>query len=722
MISSSSPTSSSSSSSSPPPRVHSIRRSDPHAEALDRSREGLAQLRSSLRALKRDVALSFRCCRRDFGVLGRELVAALDHVQQRERLTAAALQHERATRQRAQLKALELRGAFRVVGRVRPPDADAVAAVQVPTPQDVTVQTAGETTKSFSLDRVYSCDATTQQLYARDVQPLAAAAADGHHACVVAYGQTGAGKTHTLQGREQDRGLAWRAADTVFEALAEQQHLCDASVRVQMVEIYNEEVYDLLGSDSAATSPPKPADGSQQWSTNGVVTPFQPTTSHPAFVSRRPLAEIRHGEHGVHLRNAAAVAVHSPDDVVAAMARGDSNRAVLGASADEHCSRSHSVLLMDVSRRSRIDGHVEEGRLVLVDLAGSERLIKNEACGGSRLREAQHINKSISALEDVVNALVAKDKHVPFRNSKLTHLLQDSLAAAHSQLLIVVHVNPAAQHVTETVSSLKFAARISRHQLHASTRRSERLEINRLQSTVSSQSAQLQALQDKLNAELELRKKYEKRLEEYRQEEQRRRTAQRESDDKSRAAPLTPQRGTQSQLQPASTSKLPRGGATPERVALPSSARRLSLFGTRKAVHDELPGRVRLQDSAGQENISENIIRSRGNAGEDSTARAGKGLGFALGTPLRRPRRLSLIGGERRYMFSPTKGSTHTTKRQTGTPAEVRSLLRLGDSTDVLKRLAATTPADWSFGCATADERVSHGVAKFEHHSEKSFQ
>ncbi|GLE06379.1 hypothetical protein PINS_up015626 [Pythium insidiosum] len=251
-----------------------------------------------------------------------------------------------------------------------------------------------------------------------------------------------------------------------------------------MVEIYNEEVYDLLGDNAAATSPPKGADSGQQWTTNGVITPFQPATTHPSFLSRRPLGEIRHGEHGVYLRNVASVAVQSPDDVVAVMARGDSNRAVLGMSLEEHCSRSHGVVLMDVSRRSRIDGHVDEGRLVLVDLAGSERLIKNDACGGPRLREAQHINKSLSALEDVVNALVAKDKHVPFRNSKLTHLLQDSLAAAHSQLLIVVHVNASAQHVTETVSSLKFAARVSRHQLHASTRRSERLEINRLQSTV----------------------------------------------------------------------------------------------------------------------------------------------------------------------------------------------------------------------------------------------
>ncbi|GLE11449.1 hypothetical protein PINS_up023881 [Pythium insidiosum] len=171
-----------------------------------------------------------------------------------------------------------------------------------------------------------------------------------------------------------------------------------------MVEIYNEEVYDLLGDNAAATSPPKGADSGQQWTTNGVITPFQPATTHPSFLSRRPLGEIRHGEHGVYLRNVASVAVQSPDDVVAVMARGDSNRAVLGMSLEEHCSRSHGVVLMDVSRRSRIDGHVDEGRLVLVDLAGSERLIKNDACGGPRLREAQHINKSLSALEDVVNA------------------------------------------------------------------------------------------------------------------------------------------------------------------------------------------------------------------------------------------------------------------------------------------------------------------------------
>jgi kinesin family member C2/C3 len=390
----------------------------------------------------------------------------------------------------------------------------------------------------------------------------------------------------------------FRAAETIFDLVREQRHVFDFNVTVQMVEIYNEEMYDLLGAEDNSSSP----NGSSTSSSNayGVVMPFQTSTNathSPAFVSRRPLGEIRHGERGVYLRNVEAVAVHSAHDVLTVVQNGVVNRTVHSASGSddhEHSSRSHCVIMIDVQRCSHMDGQIDGGRFVLVDLAGSERLLRTESSdSGQRIREAQHINKSLAAIGDVLSALLAKDKHVPYRNSKITHLLQESLGAADGQTLVLVHVSPTTADVTETVNTLKFAARVNRQQ-SATKRRSERQEVNRLQGTVrcdclmstdisvrpspqlyfvsvqiATQAAQLQALQDKLASELELRRKYEKRLEEYRQDDHRRRA---KDEDRGR---LTPQ-SKQSQGTPTKALGLgQQNSATPEQ---PYATRRWSLY------------------------------------------------------------------------------------------------------------------------------------------------
>lgn len=310
----------------------------------------------------------------------------------------------------------------------------------------------------------------------RDVAPLVAAAMDGRHACIFAYGQTGAGKTHTMQGSESDRGVYFRATDLIYETTQEQKTLFDFAVTLQLVEIYNEEIYDLLAVHPSAGS-------SNQQQTNQLFSP--PTTgaasTYPPGATRTAV-EIRHGEQGVYLKNVTTVPMESAIDMHAAIQRGAVNRSVSSTPKNEHSSRSHSVLMIDIVRTSKANGEVTTGRLVLVDLAGSERLAKTETTG-QRLREAQCINKSLCAISDVMSALLAKEKHIPFRNSKLTHMLQDSLGGSDNPTLMLIHVSPVSSDVSETIDTLKFASRVTHIQL-GTARRSERVEISRLNGIV----------------------------------------------------------------------------------------------------------------------------------------------------------------------------------------------------------------------------------------------
>lgn len=312
----------------------------------------------------------------------------------------------------------------------------------------------------------------------RDVAPLVAAAMDGRHACIFAYGQTGAGKTHTMQGSESDHGVYFRATDLIYETTQEQSVLFDFVVSLQLVEIYNEEIYDLLAAHSSAGS-------SNQQQTNQLFSPpttgATSTSTYPPGATRTAV-EIRHGEQGVYLKNVTTVTVESATDIHAAIQRGAANRSVSSTPKNEHSSRSHSVLMIDIVRTSKANSEVTTGRLVLVDLAGSERLAKTETTG-QRLREAQYINKSLCAISDVMSALLAKEKHIPFRNSKLTHMLQDSLGGSDNPTLMLIHVSPVSSDVSETIDTLKFASRVTHIQL-GTARRSERVEITRLNGIV----------------------------------------------------------------------------------------------------------------------------------------------------------------------------------------------------------------------------------------------
>ncbi|XP_055821546.1 kinesin-like protein KIN-14J [Solanum dulcamara] len=305
----------------------------------------------------------------------------------------------------------------------------------------------------FKFNKVFA-PAVTQEEVFRDTQPLIRSVLDGYNVCIFAYGQTGSGKTYTMSGPSmssvENWGVNYRALNDLFNISQSRKSSIAYEVGVQMVEIYNEQVRDLLCSDT-----------SQKrlgiWSTtqpNGLAVPD--ASMHP---------------------------VKSTANVLELMNIGLMNRAVGATALNERSSRSHSILTVHVRGIDLETNDILRGCLHLVDLAGSERVDRSEATG-DRLREAQHINKSLSALGDVIFALAQKSSHVPYRNSKLTQVLQSSLGG-QAKTLMFVQLNPDVESYSETISTLKFAERVSGVELGAARNNKEGRGVKELMDQVA---------------------------------------------------------------------------------------------------------------------------------------------------------------------------------------------------------------------------------------------
>jgi kinesin family protein C2/C3 len=341
-------------------------------------------------------------------------------------------------------KIQEVKGNIQVLCRFRPTWSDERQAMQVvdalQTDEAGFYDKRSKTWRSFRFDRVLG-DHEGQMSVFQEVEPLALSVIDGFNACIFAYGQTGSGKTHTMQGSADQHGLQYNLLHKIFELAdirgkiwtgAEDDAVEGRGVTfkifVAMMEIYNEEVRDLLVSTSSD--------------------------------EKKQALELRGGKDGgIRVVNLVREVVRSLDDIQAIFERGNSNRAVAATNVHEHSSRSHSILQVEVESQG-ISGETSHGRLSLVDLAGSERISKSEV-QGKELKEAQHINKSLSALGDVMEALDSKSKHIPYRNSKLTYLLQDSLGG-NSKTYMIANVCPTSLNAEESLFTLQFASRVRR--------------------------------------------------------------------------------------------------------------------------------------------------------------------------------------------------------------------------------------------------------------------
>ncbi|XP_074317209.1 kinesin-like protein KIN-14C [Silene latifolia] len=308
--------------------------------------------------------------------------------------------------------------------------------------------------KAFRFNKVYGPMASQAEVFA-DTKPLIRTILDGYNVCIFAYGQTGSGKTYTMSGLDnaskEDWGVNYRALNDLFQVSEGRRNFFLYEIAVQMIEIYNEQIRDLLSNDD----PHKKL---------GIMSTPQP--------------------HGLTVPDASLHPVRSSEDVIQLMNTGLKNRSVGATAMNERSSRSHSIVTIHVHGKDLKSGATTHGSLHLVDLAGSERVVRSEATG-DRLKEAQHINKSLSSLGDVIFALAQKTPHVPYRNSKLTQVLQTSLGG-RAKTLMFVQLNPDVSSYSETLSTLKFAERVSGVELGAARNNKEGKDVKDLTEQVAS--------------------------------------------------------------------------------------------------------------------------------------------------------------------------------------------------------------------------------------------
>lgn len=322
----------------------------------------------------------------------------------------------------------ELKGNIRVFLRCRPPTSKEIdqfgndaQCVAFTAPGEIKVYNEKNREKVWEFDEVFDTSSTQESVY-KEVSSLVTSVLDGFNVCIFAYGQTGSGKTYTMSGPVDDRGVNTRALNELFSKVNDRKSEYVDTISVSILEVYNEEIRDLL-SDGQGDK-----------------------------------LDIRHGEYGNYVPGLTCIAVRNLQNVIDLMALADKNRSSATTNMNEHSSRSHMMLQVLVQSENTTTGISSRGKLNLVDLAGSERLNKSGAVGQA-LKEAQNINKSLSALGDVIAARASKQSHIPFRNSTLTYLLQDSLSQ-DSKTLMIVCISPVLYNSEETFCSLNFAARV----------------------------------------------------------------------------------------------------------------------------------------------------------------------------------------------------------------------------------------------------------------------
>lgn len=367
-------------------------------------------------------------------------------------------QQRRALHNRIQ----ELRGNIRVYVRTRPflPN-DGPAARQssidiMPDGESLTIQGkhVGEA-HAFKFDKVFA-PSTGQDTIFDEVSEFVQSALDGYHVCLFSYGQTGSGKTHTMQGSGYGamRGIIPRAVEQILsQAAMMQSQRWTFTMKASFLEIYNEELRDLLVMVNS--------DGS---------TRQRDTRSAPKLAIKRNLE----GKSYVDGINMVDIDVQNKASGIAqleaVMAAASRARSVATTKMNAQSSRSHSVFMLHLCGSNEESGTTVQGALNLCDLAGSERLDRSGAASDAqRLKETQAINKSLSCLGDVFTHLANGSKHIPFRNSKLTYLLQDCLSG-DGKALMFVNLSPTLESSNESLCSLRFAQRVNQVELGKATK------------------------------------------------------------------------------------------------------------------------------------------------------------------------------------------------------------------------------------------------------------
>ncbi|CAB1432226.1 unnamed protein product [Pleuronectes platessa] len=375
--------------------------------------------------------------------VGQQLVLMQDQLKQMKEEHKKIIENyssERTMRMKYYNMVEDMKGKIRVLCRIRPPSRIEAAQgealiVDKVDEFSVKVETA-RGPREFQFDKVF-CAETSQEDFFHDTNRLIQSAIDGYNVCIFAYGQTGSGKTFTMVGDKEQKnpGILPRSFHAMFEIIRENSTRFDYKVSAYMLELYNDRLQDLFVSLAGEAH------------------------ALPQSHGQARRVEIKRNRKGVvFAQGAETKEASSAQELYALFQQACANRHISATKMNVESSRSHLIVGIMVESRNLTNGSVSTGKLSLVDLAGSERAAKTGA-KDHQLKEANSINKSLSALGDVISALSAELPHVPYRNSKLTQVMQDSLGG-NAKTLMIVNISPSECNVDETLTSLIYATRV----------------------------------------------------------------------------------------------------------------------------------------------------------------------------------------------------------------------------------------------------------------------
>lgn len=337
----------------------------------------------------------------------------------------------------------------KVAVRVRPmnsreKDENSTICVEVdPSTNQISVSNPKQETKTFQFDYVYPLTSSQREVYDEVAFPIVESIFQGYNGTIFAYGQTGCGKTYTMMGIVNDstlKGVIPNAFDHIFGYIANEGTSKRFLVRCSFVEIYNEEVRDLLVKSNSTNN------GMQGKSSKGLEVREDP-------------------KKGTYVKGLSYTPLKSSDEIIKCLDKGNANRHVGVTSMNDKSSRSHSLFTVYLEIEDGDSGDngdnsnkkIKTAKLNLVDLAGSERVSKTKATGQT-FDEGKKINLSLTALGSVIDALSSNRKHIPYKDSKLTRLLADSLGG-NTKTVMFANISPASFNYEETVGTLRYASR-----------------------------------------------------------------------------------------------------------------------------------------------------------------------------------------------------------------------------------------------------------------------
>ncbi|KAM0677943.1 hypothetical protein BDAP_001423 [Binucleata daphniae] len=350
---------------------------------------------------------------------------------------------------------IDLKGKIRVFCKIKPITGDFRCKYNF----SMTENTINIEKNIFDFHKIFDFGHNQMNVYS-EVAFLIQSLFNGYNATIFAYGQTGSGKTYTMEGNDSDKGIILQAIDQIYTTVEQMQkegYIFDISI--DFVEIYNESIIDLLYDVNIEN---KEIINDQKINSNmNERTRFDDKKYNTYNIGKSTIQkqniDIIHDNKKTHLKNCKNIKVETKTEALNVFNIGVKNRTVGFTNCNERSSRSHSIFRVNL----QISNEKETINSVLsfIDLAGSERLYLS-CSEGIRLKETQNINKSLSALSNVINAIAKKEPHVPYRDSKLTYFLQNSLSG-NSRILMFVNISPELNHLNETLCSLRFAQKVS---------------------------------------------------------------------------------------------------------------------------------------------------------------------------------------------------------------------------------------------------------------------